>query len=105
MREEGVALEDDADVAGVGWHTVHRAARDRDFSLIGLLETGNQTQGGALATATRSQEREELAAPDLQVHVPYADCPVVALRHSPQIDLNLIAHDLSTPSAPSKAPL
>ena len=61
MREQGVALEDDPDVSRIGWDPAHGATGDDDLALVGVLESSNQSQRRALATAARSQKGEKLS--------------------------------------------
>ena len=68
MGKERVALEHHRDAALVGPLVVHHPPQQTDLAAvrIGLLETGEQPQGGGLAASRGSQDGEELAPADLQ---------------------------------------
>ena len=66
VREQRVVLEDGVDVTGVGRAGGDVGAGELHAARIGLLEAGDQAQRGRLARARRAEEREELAAPDVQ---------------------------------------
>jgi hypothetical protein len=67
MWEECVALEDRVDRAAM-WRDVRdvRAVEEHP-ALRWPFESGDHAQGRGLATAARTQQREELAARNLQV--------------------------------------
>ena len=66
MREERVVLEDGTDRTLVGLEMVDRAAVQPDLALRGLLEAGDQPQGGRLAATRRPQQGVEGALGNLQ---------------------------------------
>ena len=72
VRPDRVRLEDHAEVALVGRHERRRRRRgddapaQRDLAGVGTLEAGDQAQGRGLAAAARPEQREDLAAPDLE---------------------------------------
>jgi hypothetical protein len=68
VREQRVVLEDRVDVARVGRTSGDVAARELDAARVGQLEAGDQPQGRGLARARRTQQREELAAGDVERH-------------------------------------
>ncbi len=73
---EGVALEHHPDVAAVGRdeHPAgrggHQVLADPHLAAVGPLESGDAAQGGRLAAAARSEQRDQLAILDLQVETP-----------------------------------
>src|SRR5918992_521425 len=73
VREEGVILEDEADLPALGRH---RCARSRDkvvaesdLTGVGLLEPRDQPQQRGLTAAARAEQREGLAALDAELGV------------------------------------
>ena len=60
MREQGVVLEHQADAPLVRTPACHVPARDPDRAPVRCLEAGNEAQGGRLAAATRTQQRDAL---------------------------------------------
>ena len=97
VREEGVALEH-----GVGRALERGTARyvlavEEHAALAGFLEAGDHAERGRLAAAGRAEHREELAARNVQAHVPHRGELAEALRHPLQADagrtpLALMAH-------------
>jgi hypothetical protein len=67
VGEEGVALEDHADVPAVGRTVGEIAAVEQDGAFGGLLEARDHHERGRLARAARPQQRDELAARDGEV--------------------------------------
>src|SRR6185437_4025146 len=65
VRVQGVALEDHRDVAILRGYVVDPAVADVDVARRGLFEAGDQAQRGALATARRTDENQELLVVDL----------------------------------------
>jgi hypothetical protein len=61
VREQAVALEHHAHVPLGGRHRGDVLAVDQDRPGIGGLEAGHDAQGGGLAAAGRSEQRDELA--------------------------------------------
>src|SRR6266542_1704057 len=97
MREEGVALKDEADIPFVGHEARHVLAADEDAAGVGLLEARDHPEGRGLAAAGRTEEREELGGPDLQAQLtdgidlaPHA--VVEALGHAVEPDGDGIDH-------------
>ena len=86
-REEGVALEDDADVAVLDGDMGDVAVLDHNRAGDGLDEAGDGAQRGRLAAAGGAEEGEELALLDVDVdivqrgEVPELDDDVVELDH------------------------
>jgi hypothetical protein len=66
-REQGVALEDGVDLALVRRGAGHVDPVKQNAAVGGLLEPGDQPQGGRLAAARRTEEGEELAPGHVQV--------------------------------------
>jgi hypothetical protein len=66
VREQRVVLEHRVDVARVRGPAADVGARQLDAAAVGLLEAGDQAQRRALARARRAEQREELAATDVE---------------------------------------
>src|SRR5205085_7100638 len=62
VREQGITLEDRADVALIGLPLIHNFAIKQYVAAGGLLKTGDQPQGGGFAAAGGPHQREETAA-------------------------------------------
>ena len=94
VREERVVLEHDADVAAVRRHAVDALAVERDGAVRRRLEAGEHHQRRRLAGARRAEQRQELAAGDVEVeaahHVALA---VIGFAHAFEGD-EALAHDL-----------
>src|SRR3982074_1364368 len=95
MREQGIALED-----GVGGplecrQPGHVGAVQQYAALAGLVEARDHPQRRGLATAARSQEREELAAIDVEVAFAHGRECTEAFRasHQPYARLRTV-HDV-----------
>src|SRR5262249_59677066 len=67
VGEQGKGLKDQADVALIGRDPFHSAAADNNLAGIGLVQTGNEPHGRRLAAAAGSNDREKLAAVDLEI--------------------------------------
>src|SRR5215208_4643273 len=67
VREQGVGLEHDAEVALRRRGARHVAPGDPDPALVLRVEAGDGAQERGLAAAGRSEEAHELAAPDLEI--------------------------------------
>jgi hypothetical protein len=65
--EQRVFLEDHAEVAAKRRDTAHVAFADDNASTIELDQPGDRSQRRRLAASTRSEEREELAIPDVEL--------------------------------------
>jgi hypothetical protein len=66
MGIEGIALEDESDVAILRLESDDALAADPDVAAIGLLEAGQHPERGRLATAGRTEEDKQLAVGDGQ---------------------------------------
>src|SRR5204863_9857272 len=66
VREQCVALEDEADATRVGRGLRHVATADQHASAIRFRETGEDAQQRRLAAAARAEEADELAGRDGQ---------------------------------------
>lgn len=73
VREEAVRLEDHPGVAAVGRDPGDVLSVDQDFAGVGLLETGDDAQGGGLSAARRAEQGEEFAGLDGQVEAVEGD--------------------------------
>ena len=69
VREQGVVLEHDADVAPVRRHVVDRPAVENDLALGHRLEAGEHHEAGGLARARRAEQRQELAPRDVEAEL------------------------------------
>ena len=73
MREQGVLLEHEPDVALLGIDAaravVDEPAADADLAAIGGGEPGDDAQQGRLPAPARPDEREQLAVGDVEVDV------------------------------------
>jgi hypothetical protein len=87
VREQRVGLEDGVDVALVGRDPDGGTPADLDLPLGRLVEAGDHPQGGGLAAAGRSEQREELPRMDLQIDVVDGDEVAVTLRDAAQDDV------------------
>ena len=67
VREERVALEDGVHLPLVRRRRRHVGAVEQDLAAVRPLEAGDQPQRRRLAATGRSEQREELAAVDVQV--------------------------------------
>jgi hypothetical protein len=67
VGEQRVVLEDDADVAVLGRHARDRASVDRNLALGRSGESSHHHERGGLARSAGPEERDELAAPDVQI--------------------------------------
>ena len=69
MREQGVVLEHEADIALVSRQPRQVAPAERDRSGSRREEAGDQAQGGGLAAAAGAEKRDELAGLDREREV------------------------------------
>ena len=69
VREEGVVLEDHADVALVRRHPRDRVPVDEDLAGVGEQEPGDEVEGRGLARTARAQECDEAPGRDGQAHL------------------------------------
>src|SRR5262245_19262205 len=90
MRVERIVLEHHRDVALPRRQVVDHPAADSDVTRGGLVEAGQQTQGGALAASGRADKDQELAVLHRQVQpiecchptcVPPRDVAKLYFRH------------------------
>ncbi|SKF62609.1 Uncharacterised protein [Mycobacteroides abscessus subsp. abscessus] len=81
MREQGVALEDQTQVAAVRRFPGDVAPVHQDLSLSGIDEAGDDVEQGGLAAAGGAQHGEELPGLDVQgVEVEDRGVPVAGLQ-------------------------
>ena len=85
-REQGKRLPDHGRVAVRRLDLVHAAARQADLAAGRLFEARQHAQGGGLAAAGRSHDRQELALGDFQVHVLDRDEVAEVLDHAVEDD-------------------
>ena len=72
-------------------------------ALVGLLETGQHSQRGGLATAARAEQRQELAGDDLEVDAVDGDHGAVALHQLASVARSLVRHSRrGVPSLPDR---
>src|SRR6185436_9504289 len=94
VGEEGVALEDRVRRAAMGRLAGDVDALDADLALAGPLEAGDHPQRGRLAAAAGAQQREELAARQLEAEVVDGQERVEALADSAQLDAGRVVFQL-----------
>jgi hypothetical protein len=85
-REQGVALEHGVDLALVRRGPGHVDPVEQDAAVGGLLEPGDQPQGGRLAAARGAEQGEELPAGHLQVDAVHGGDVLEALDQPDQPD-------------------
>ena len=91
VGEEGVVLEDHADIAFARGEIVDGAPADADGARGGCLKARQHHQAGGLAGAGGTQQRQELALVNRQVQVPNHDSStVIALADTLELDVNLL---------------
>ena len=87
VGEQGVVLEDQPDVALVGLDRGHGPAVQPDIPAVGVLEAGQHLEAGGFAGTGRPEQRDELAARDLQIEILHRQgAAVVALVHPAEFD-------------------
>ena len=69
VREDGVALKHDPDVAKIGRDVVHPVLVEENAPGVLLQQPRNDAEEGRLAAAARPDQGEELSRPDLQADV------------------------------------
>ena len=69
MGIKGIVLKDHGDVPVLGLHIVHPLVADQEVPLADLLQPGDHTQRGGLATAGRAHQNDELLVRDLQIEI------------------------------------
>jgi hypothetical protein len=99
VREQRVALEDGVGRAPERRQAGHVVAVEQHPSLARVLEAGHHAQRGGLAAARGAQQREELAARDVELHLAHGREVAEALRDAVEPDargvrarLDLMAH-------------
>ena len=92
VREEGVGLEDHGDVARRRRQCGHVLPADQDAPRGRKLEASDHAQGGGLAAAGRTQERHEVAGPDLERHLAHRDHGAEGLGYPLELDGGGLAH-------------
>jgi hypothetical protein len=80
MRIQRIVLEHHRDIAVLGRQVVHHPVADADLALGDVLQPGDHSEGGGLATPRRAHEHHEVPIGDLQAQ--RVDRP-----HRPPIDL------------------
>ncbi len=68
MREQCIILEDEPNLAFLRWQGKKIAAVQHDLSIVGVVESGDQAQGGRLAAPGRTEEGKELSLFERQVN-------------------------------------
>ena len=89
MREDGVVLEHQADVALAGRCREHGLPVDQDIAGGGRFQAHDHVQRGRLAAAGRPQQRHGLAFLDAERHIVDGDefAELLAERHQLQLDV------------------
>src|SRR5690606_27886943 len=77
VREEGIVLEHHANIALVRGHTSDGGPVDADVAAADMFEASQHHEHSCLAGARRAQQRDELAAPHVQVEITYDQCLAV----------------------------
>ena len=99
VREQGVGLEHHVHRPPVGRHLGHVLAVDEQPPFVGRLEAGQHAQQGGLAAARAAQQREQLAARDLEVDTVDGEDRPEALGQSLDAD-DWLRSQLNGPSSP-----
>ena len=81
MWEEAVALEDHAHIPLVGRHVCDEARTDGNCSMVGLFESGGDSERSGLSTTARSEKRDKLPGCNLEREVFESECRGESLRH------------------------
>src|SRR5918992_2888158 len=102
--EERVRLEDGVHVPLVGREVRDVVAADQHLALVGPFEAGDQAKRRRLPTARWAEQRQELAAVDVEIEPVDGDDVVEALRHATELDVEL-AHATRSPLRASSASL
>ena len=89
VREQRVVLEHGVDVALVGRARGDVAAVEQHAAARRALEAGDHAQAGRLARARRPEQREELAARDVEVDAVDGDERAEVLGHAVQPDAHV----------------
>ena len=92
VREQGVGLEHDAEIALRRRRARHVAAGDLDPALVLRVEAGDGAQERGLAAAGRPEEAHELAAPDLEIDRLQGREGAEALRQALDAQKRLLGH-------------
>ncbi len=69
VRVEGVILKDHGDVAIAGGDIVHESIADVNFAAAGFFQTGDHAERGRFAATAGTDENDELAVGDLEIHI------------------------------------
>ena len=76
MGVEGIALEDEGDIAFAGFEVVDAPVADVDIAVGGALQTGYAAHGGGLTTAGGAEQDNQVAIPDDKIKL--IDCAGIA---------------------------
>ena len=95
VRENGIVLEDHADIALMRRLVVDPLALDDDLAAILVLEARDRPQKGRLAAAARAEKREEFTGRDIEIDT--LKDPDVADNSSPALGSSILPR-----SAPSR---
>src|SRR5262249_9423329 len=69
VGKQRIVLEQQADVTLIRPLAGHRLAGDFDDALFGMLEAGDEPQGGRLAATARPQQRDDLAGANAEADI------------------------------------
>ena len=86
VREEGVVLEHQADIALVDRHIVDAPPGDDDLARCRADEAGDRAQDRRLAAARRPEQGHEAALVDREIDIVHGDERPIGERDAPQID-------------------
>ena len=93
VRKDGIVLEHHAEIALMNGDVVDDRIIKRDGAVFDRVETGDHAQKRRFAAAGRSEQREQLAAPDICGEVVYDDIVVILLHYV--FNMNRYCHCLS----------
>ena len=91
-RDQHEVLVDHADAGAdrvAGAAELDRLAVDEDLALVRPVEAGEDVHQGGLAGAVLAEQAEDLAGPDLQVHVGIGNDAAEPLGDAPELDVHL----------------
>src|SRR5215469_11171398 len=69
MRKQCIVLKYHANLATMRWYAYDGLCANVDLALIRMVESGNHHEGGALARAARTKQRDELATINREIEI------------------------------------
>jgi hypothetical protein len=94
VGEDGVALENHADVALIGGNLVDYLVAEADFALFDGVETGDHAKQGGLTAAGGAQQGEEFTGFDIKAYI--IDGLEAAVEFIAMVDNDSFAHNQFT---------